>query len=92
MQYGDGWKDVEVMHDKTYRTSEPRQILPSLKGVSLQDATVIRKWLDYAKGLDDPSCEDFRIDNILYPDVYEIGRLRRLAFNAPRDQPKTSKS
>ena len=53
---------------------------------------MIRKWLDYAKGLDDPSCEDFRINNILYPDVYEIGRLRRLAFNAPRDQPKTSKS
>ena len=92
MQYGDGWKDVEVMHDKTYRTSEPRQILPSLKGVSLQDATVIRKWLDYAKGLDDPSCEDFRINNILYPDVYEIGRLRRLAFNAPRDQPESSTS
>jgi tetratricopeptide (TPR) repeat protein len=87
MEFRDDWRDLEMMHDAAYLDLRPKSMMPTLSGTSLQDIAVMRKWFDYAKGLNDASCEALQIDDVLYPEIYEIGRSRRHRFKAPHDDP-----
>ena len=92
MNYRNEWKDVEAKHDDTYLNLRPKLIMPTLRGASLQDASVIRKWFDYAKGLDDISHEALGFREILYPEVYEVGKRRRTQFSAFIEKPADQKA
>ena len=43
---------------------------------SLSDIMIIRKWIDYAKGIGDHSVKFFDHQNILYPEIYGIAKSR----------------
>jgi hypothetical protein len=40
-------------------------IIPSLSGLNLNDVLIIRKWVDYAKGIGDPTA-DLINENTVY--------------------------
>ena len=54
MKYNKNWKLIEKEYDSKNPTKYSRRALPSPAWLSLSDVLIIRKWIDYAKGLGDP--------------------------------------
>ena len=59
---------------------QPRKVIKSNRGFCLSDYLIIQKWIDYAKGLDDPSSKVFENQPIVFKEVYEIAASRKIKF------------
>ena len=80
-EYPKEWKSVEDAYDKNMFTESKKNIVPSINGFCLSDFYIIQNWIDYAKGLDDHSCESFKDVPIAYEETYKAAVLRKTKFN-----------
>ena len=83
MNYPEDWKIIEQDYDKkTY--APPKDVRPSLLGLNLRDVLVIQRWIDYAKGLGDPSANLVNPNPIYDQRIYKIAktRLDRFSFKS----------
>ena len=74
------WKAKEDQFDQNQVIMPKENSLPSLSEFSLSDFHVIQKWIDYAKGLDDPACKWFKEQPILFKEIYDIAAERKVKF------------
>ena len=74
------WKTKEDQFDKDNFVKPKENLIPSLSEFCLSDFHIIQKWIDYAKGLDDPSCEWFQDLPIVYTDVHNLAIDRKAKF------------
>ena len=51
-----------------------------LKSFCLSDILIIEKWVDYAKGLGDPTSEFFHSYEVKYQNVYKVAKDRNKEF------------
>jgi len=76
MKFPEKWKLIENQFDQN------ELILPNLKNhkslqeFCLSDFYIIQKWIDYAKGIDDPSIKAFNDRPILFKNIYDIAKDR----------------
>ena len=76
----DTWESIEKDFDMKYSNSRQNLKNASINSFCLHDLLVIQRWIDYAKGLDDPTCEVFHEQKIIYPELFKIGQNRRKIF------------
>lgn len=77
MVYPTEWKRLEEKFDKEYDLSPKENLVPSKPEFCLSDFYIIQKWIDYAKGLGDPSCGAFEQYPLIFPDIYDKAVLRK---------------
>ena len=77
MSYPIEWKPKEDQFDQNNLIKPKENLLPSRTEFCLSDFYIIQKWLDYAKGLGDPSCEAFEDIPIIFHEIYDIALLRK---------------
>ena len=79
MKFPTKWKVFEEKFDQN-ELIEPNNIQQaSLAKYSLSDFYIIRKWLDYAKGIGDESIEIFNEIPIVFKDIYELAKIRAIS-------------
>ena len=76
MRYPEDWKVIENDHDRKKPMKAKENLKPSLSGLSLNDVLIIRKWLDYARGIGDSSADSINYDVVKYPEVYNLAKAR----------------
>ena len=54
--------------------------MPSSQEFCLSDFHIIQKWIDYAKGLDDPAAKWFEDRPVIFKDVFNIATDRKAKF------------
>ena len=81
MEYPITWKKTELQFDQKNCIKPKENILKSMSGFCLSDFYVIQKWIDYARGLRDPSSEIFNDKPIIFPEIYDVASLRREHFS-----------
>ena len=76
MKYSSNWKAIEQNYDtkNPQNLNENRRL--SLRGLNISDAIIIQKWIDYAKGIEDPSVHLLNQDEIHYPEIYKKSKER----------------
>ena len=57
MSYDKDWKRIEDDFDSKNSMKPKSNVPPSLSCLSLSDVLIIRNWIDYAKGIGDPSVQ-----------------------------------
>ena len=77
MKYPADWKDIENEFDTTHSIKAKKLTNPSLSQFCLSDVLIIHKWIDYAKGLGDPTSELFSSLPVKYQHIFEIAKARR---------------
>ena len=80
MDYIAKWKVVEEQFDQNTPLKPKENIPPSIPGFCLSDFYIIQKWIDYAKGLDDPSCKEFENHSIVFKDIFDTAILRKAKY------------
>ena len=80
MDFPIDWKPEEDQFDQDTLIKPKENLIPSRSEFSLSDFYIIQKWIDYSKGLNDPSCEWFEDQPIVFPDVYDIAVDRKTKF------------
>ncbi len=55
-------------------------ISPSLSGLNLNDILIIQNWIDYAKGIGDPSVHLLNQNMVFSPTMYKIAKTRLSTF------------
>ena len=80
MDYPFEWKAVEDQFDQDHPRKPKENLIPSLSEFCLSDFYIMQKWIDYAKGLEDPSCEAFQEQPIVFKDIYDIAVERKVKF------------
>ena len=75
MKYPDNWKRTETKFDKKFNFVA-KTVIPSLDNYCLSDFLIIQKWVDYAKGIGDPTASAFASLEIQYQDIYQIAKNR----------------
>jgi hypothetical protein len=55
MNYNEDWIPIEDTHDRDNPIPPRKNLQPSLSGLNLQDVLIIKKWIDYARGIEDLS-------------------------------------
>ena len=83
MDYPTEWKVLEDQFDQSSPLKPKENIKPSISGFCLSDFYIIQKWIDYAKGLDDPSCKEFDNHPIVFKDIFDIAVLRKAKHGKP---------
>ena len=80
MNYNEDWRVVEESHDKRehINVNEVKRI--NLSGLNLSDILIIRKWIDYAKGVGDPSADLFNQNTIYYQLIHDRAKARLNKF------------
>ena len=81
MNYNEEWRVIEESHDRKNPIHTNEVIRTSLSGLNLSDVLVIRKWIDYAKGIEDPSADLLNQNTVYYQDIYNKSKARLDAFN-----------
>ena len=76
MKYNENWKLIEKDYDSKNPTKYSRRTPPSPAWLSLSDVLIIRKWIDYAKGLGDPSAQLLNHTEVVCQKVYRIAETR----------------
>ena len=76
MNYNEEWKLIEEDHDSINSIKSRKIISPSLSGLNLSDVLIIRNWLDYAKGIGDPSVHLLNQNTIFSQTTYKIAKKR----------------
>ena len=79
MDYKSEWENVEIEYDSEHKHKSDvnGKILPN---ICLSDLYVFQMWLDYAKGIGDPSSCYFRSKDIIYHEIFEIAQSRKKMF------------
>jgi tetratricopeptide (TPR) repeat protein len=80
MNYNEKWKLIEQDHDSTNPIKSNKIITPSLSGLNLHDILIIRNWIDYAKGIGDPSVHLLNQNTLFSPTMYKIAKTRLNKF------------
>ena len=81
MNFNKDWKVFEESYDKKKPINSKIIIRNSLCGLNLSDALIMRKWIDYAKGIGDPSADLLNQNIIHYQNVYDQARARLNSFD-----------
>jgi len=81
MNFNKDWKVFEESYDKKKPINSKIIIRNSLCGLNLSDALIMRKWIDYAKGIGDPSADLLNQNTIHYQNVYDQARARLNSFD-----------
>jgi hypothetical protein len=76
MDYDEAWKPIEETYDSVNNTSPNHNLVSSLLGVNVEDALIIRKWIDYAKGIGDPASLLLSGDAVQCSEIFDLGRRR----------------
>ena len=80
MNYNKDWKRIEDDFDSKNSMKPKSNIPPSLSCLSLSDVLIIRNWIDYAKGIGDPSVQLLEQNEVGSQSVYEIAKSRLETF------------
>tara|TARA_B110000196_G_C20888243_1_gene540027 strand:- start:88 stop:726 length:639 start_codon:yes stop_codon:yes gene_type:complete len=81
MNYKEEWKVIEEAHDRKKAEYAKEIKRTNLSGLNLSDYLIIRKWVDYAKGIGDPTADLLSQDTLYYQDIYDTARARLDKFN-----------
>ena len=76
MKYNKDWELIEKEYDSENPTKYRRNTQPSLACLSLSDVLIIRNWIDYAKGIGDPSAQLLNHTELVCQKVYKIAENR----------------
>ena len=76
MQYPQEWHALETRFDTENLILPKAYVNPSLKEFCLSDYLIIQKWIDYAKGIGDPTSELFSGIPIKYEEIWKIAKAR----------------
>jgi tetratricopeptide (TPR) repeat protein len=76
MSYNDDWKLIEEDHDSINSIKSDKIISPSLSGLNLSDVLIIRNWIDYAKGIGDPSVHLLNQSTVSSQRIYRVAKKR----------------
>ena len=79
-EYPEGWQEIEDEFDIENGIKSVNKDYQSLKQVTLHDLLIIEKWIDYAKGIGDPTAQYFADKEIKYPSIYQAGKDRKRTF------------
>ena len=80
MNYIEEWKVIEDDHDRKKSMKAKDNIIPSLSGLNLNDVLIIRKWVDYAKGIGDPTVDLIDENTVYYQEIYDQAKARLKIF------------
>jgi len=80
MNYNEDWKLIEEGHDSKNPIKSNKIITPSLSGLNLHDVLIIQNWIDYAKGVGDPSVHLLNQNTVFSPTMYKIAKTRLNTF------------
>jgi hypothetical protein len=76
MKYNEDWKLIEEGHDSKSPIKYNKIITPSLSGLNLHDVLIIQNWIDYAKGIGDPSVHLLNQNTVFSPTIYKTAKTR----------------
>ena len=76
MNFNKDWKALEDEHDEKKSITADETRRPTIRGLNLSDFLIFRKWIDYAKGLGDPTVNLFKERTVLYHDIYDKAKAR----------------
>ena len=76
MNYNNAWKVIEDEYDRENPTLVRKGINQSLPGFNLSDVLIIQKWIDYAKGIGDPTANKIDQDKVYYQEIYDQAKAR----------------
>jgi tetratricopeptide (TPR) repeat protein len=76
MNYNEDWKSIEEDYDSLNSIKSSKIITPHLSGLNLQDVLIIRNWIDYAKGIGDPSAHLLNQNTVFSPKIYKTAKTR----------------
>ena len=76
MNYNENWKSIEDEHDSLSSIKSNKIIIPSLSSLNLKDILIIRNWIDYAKGIGDPSAHLLNQNIVFSPKIYNEAKNR----------------
>jgi tetratricopeptide (TPR) repeat protein len=76
MQYPEEWQAVETEFDERNPSTPIIDKIPSLKKFCLSDYLIIQKWIDYSKGIGDPTSQLFCDLPVQYDEIMDVGRTR----------------
>jgi len=80
MNYTKDWKVIEDDYDRKKPMKAKENIIPSLSGLNLNDVLIIRKWVDYAKGIGDPTVDLIDENTVYYQEIYDQAKARLKIF------------
>ena len=76
MNYNKDWKVFEESFDRSNPTETNEISRTSLSGLNLNDALIIQKWIDYAKGMGDSSVDILKQNTVYYQEIYDQAKAR----------------
>ena len=76
MKYNENWKSIEEDYDLLNSLKSNKIITPTLTGLNLHDVLIIRNWIDYAKGIGDPSVHLLKQNTIFSQKIYDKAKTR----------------
>ena len=74
MSFPDHWKVIEDEYDSKGGVIKAEG--KTVRGFSLLDALIIRNWIDYAKGVGDPSAQKFDQTRVETAEIYDLAKQR----------------
>ena len=81
MNYNEGWKVIEDDYDRENPIRVKENLRSSLSGLNLNDILVIRKWIDYAKGIGDSSVHLLNQNTVYDQKVYDRAKKRLTKYH-----------
>ena len=76
MNYNEEWKIFEESFDRSNPIETNEITRTSLSGLNLNDALIIQKWIDYAKGIGDSSADILKQNTVYYQEIYDQAKAR----------------
>jgi len=76
MSYNKDWRIIEESHDKKEPIHVKELKRVNLSGLNLSDILIIRKWIDYAKGIGDSSADLLNQNTIYYQLIHDRAKAR----------------
>jgi tetratricopeptide (TPR) repeat protein len=81
MNYNEEWKAIEESYDRKQSIHTKEFVITSLSGLNLSDVLIIRKWIDYARGIGDSSANLLNQNTVYYQDIYDRAKARLDSFH-----------
>jgi tetratricopeptide (TPR) repeat protein len=81
MNYKEEWRVIEDDHDKKELMHVKELKRVNLPGLNLSDILIIRKWIDYAKGIGDSSADLLNQNTIQYQLIHDRAKARLNSFD-----------
>ncbi len=76
MNYNEDWKQIEEEYDSINPIVSGKIIRSSLSCLNLSDILIIRNWIDYAKGIGDPSVDLLNQNSVFSQTIYTNAKTR----------------